>query len=96
MAGLGACTAMTLRMYVNRHNWKVRTIAVEVLHDRVDAPGGKIDRFERLIRIDGDIAPEQRTRLLEIAERCPVSRTLQRPSLVKSRLADALNALEPA
>jgi putative redox protein len=96
MAGLGACTAMTLRMYANRRAWKIRTIAVEVKHERVETPAGKTDRFKRLIRIDGDLTHEQRARLLEIAEKCPVSRTLQRPSLVTSRFADAVAALEPA
>lgn len=91
LAGLGACTAMTLRSYVERHNWGLRRTTVELWHERIPAADGTsmVDHFHRAIHLDGDLTEEQRLRLLEIAERCPVSQTLRRSSVIDSRLADA-------
>jgi len=91
MAGLGACTAMTLRMYADRHGWPLEKTSVEVRHKIVVGSDGKtaVDRFERTIRVEGNLTVEQRALLLEIADRCPVSRTLQRASTITSALADA-------
>jgi putative redox protein len=91
LAGLGACTAMTLRFYVDRHNWGLRQTTVELWHEKRPTPDGKsmIDHFHRAIHLDGDLTEEQRLRLLDIAERCPVSQTLRRSSAIDSRLADA-------
>jgi putative redox protein len=83
-AGLGTCTAMTLQMYARRKKWPLREVRVHLDHYKDyasdmmegDEPQGKIDHFERLIELDGDLSDEQRTRLLEIADRCPVHRTL--------------------
>jgi len=93
LAGLGACTAMTLRMYSTHQGWTLRKTAVELRHEKVLAPDGrnKIDQFSRIIRLDGDLTEEQRARLLQIADKCPVSQTLQRASIVRSLLADGLN-----
>ena len=89
LAGLGACTAMTMRNYADRHGWHVEHISVELRHEKVAVPNSasKIDRFDRLITLKGELTDEQRSRLLEIAENCPVSQTLRRPSIVASRLA---------
>ena len=77
MAGLGACTSMTMRMYAERHQWPVGRITVAVRHERLaQGPTPIRDRFVRRIRIEGDLTPEQRKRLMEIAERCPVGTTL--------------------
>lgn len=91
LAGLGACTAMTLRMYAERHAWPVERIAVSLRHEKVAAPGerGKVDRFDRTIALTGALSEEQRSRLLEIAEKCPVSQTLRRQSEIVSRLSSA-------
>jgi putative redox protein len=91
LVGLGACTAMTLRSYVERHNLGLRRTTVELWHETRPTADGKsmIDRFHRAIHLDGDLTEEQRLRLLEIAERCPVSQTLRRSSVIASRLADA-------
>ncbi|MDE4132051.1 bifunctional alpha/beta hydrolase/OsmC family protein [Phaeobacter sp. QD34_3] len=82
-AGLGACTSMTIRMYARRKGWPLETVAVDVCHDKVHAqdaaPSGpaKIDQFTRKICLSGGLSSEQRTRLLEIADKCPVHRTLE-------------------
>jgi putative redox protein len=91
LAGLGACTAMTLRSYAERHNWELRRTTVELWHDKIPAADSKsrIDHFHRAIHLGGDLTEEQRLRLLETAERCPVSQTLRRSSVIDSRLADA-------
>lgn len=84
LAGLGACTSMTLRMYARHKGWSVGRITVDLAHDKVHAEDcadcesrdAKLDRIKRVIRIDGDLDDEKRQRLLEIAEKCPVHRTL--------------------
>jgi len=90
MAGLGACTAMTLRLYATRHGWPLQKMSVVLRHAKMPSADGeaKVDRFERLIYLTGDLTSQQRGRLLEIADKCPVSQTLQRPSLVVSSLAE--------
>lgn len=87
LAGLGACTAMTVRMYAARHAWKLDRVSVELRHDKVALEGAasKTDRFERVIHLEGDLADEQRAKLLDVAERCPVSQTLTRPSVIVTR-----------
>ncbi|MEL6857543.1 MAG: alpha/beta fold hydrolase, partial [Pseudomonadota bacterium] len=92
-AGLGACTSITMRMYANRKNWPVDRLTVSVDHERRHAedcvdcsPRDKIDVFTRSIEIDGDLNDEDRTRILEIADKCPVHRTLEKGSKVETRL----------
>lgn len=90
LAGLGACTSISLRLYIERHNWDVKGIVIELTHERVPALDGKsrVDRFNRVIRVKGDLTDTQRLRLLEIAEKCPVSVTLRRAAVVESKLAE--------
>lgn len=84
LAGLGACTSMTLRMYARHKGLALERVAVTLRHDRVHARDcadcehteGRIDRIERRIRLAGDLDDAQRERLLAIADRCPVHRTL--------------------
>ncbi len=86
LAALGACTSMTIRMYADRHAWPVRQISVSLRHMAESGADGPVDRFERRIALTGPLTTEQRQRLFEIAEKCPVSRTLRRPSHVISEL----------
>jgi len=92
-AGLGACTSMTIRMYARRKGWPLEGVSVDVSHDKVHArdadqqTGAKADRFHRVIHLDGDLSEDQRRKLLEIADKCPVHRTLERSSEVKTELA---------
>ena len=90
-SGLGACTSMTIRMYARRKKWPLTHVRVDVCHDKVhaqdaeDAIGAKADKFTRVIYLEGDLTEDQRQRLLEIANRCPVHRTLERTSEIETR-----------
>jgi len=83
LAGLGACTAMTLRLYAERKALPLERVTVELSHSRIHAADcedcetkeGMIDRIERAITLRGALDAEQRRRLLEIADTCPVDRT---------------------
>ncbi len=91
-AGLGACTSMTIRMYARRKGWPLTGVSVDITHAKEHAadaadPGAKVDHFDRLIRLEGDLSDEQRERLLAIADKCPVHRTLERASTVSTHLA---------
>ena len=94
-AGLGACTSMTIRMYARRKGWPLTHVSVDITHDKVhgqDAGTGedtKIDGFSRVIRLEGKLDSDQRQRLLEIADKCPVHRTLERGASVETVLAEA-------
>ena len=93
-AALGACTSMTLRMYADRKDLPVDRVMVEVAHDRVHAtdaegengPTGQIDQFTRVLHVDGDLDAAVRQRLVEIADMCPVHRTLERSSQIVTQL----------
>jgi uncharacterized OsmC-like protein/alpha-beta hydrolase superfamily lysophospholipase len=93
-AGLGACTSMTIRMYARRKGWPLAHVRVDVTHDKVHAQDAasagedRIDRFTREIRLEGHLDAEQRARLREIADRCPVHRTLERRAEIETRLLD--------
>jgi uncharacterized OsmC-like protein/alpha/beta superfamily hydrolase len=84
LAGLGACTGMTLRLFAERKKWPLEEVAVQMRHGKVhaldgqqdDATDARVDTVEREIRLSGPLTAEQRKRLLEIADRCPVHRTL--------------------
>ena len=92
-AGLGACTSMTIRMYARRKGWPLDHVWVDISHDKVhaqDADNGgtqKVDTFKRVIHLEGSLDDEQRQRLLEIADKCPVHRTLEASSRVETTLA---------
>ncbi|QCB45288.1 alpha/beta fold hydrolase [Hydrogenophaga sp. PAMC20947] len=83
-AALGACTAMTVRMYANRKGWPLESVRVALVHDKVHASDcaacetedGRIDRIVRVVELKGDLSEEQRARLMEMADRCPVHQTL--------------------
>ncbi|MFT5743007.1 MAG: putative OsmC-like protein/alpha-beta hydrolase superfamily lysophospholipase [Paracoccaceae bacterium] len=92
-AGLGACTSMTIRMYARRKGWPLTNISVEITHDKVHAQDAaargdtKVDTFARHITLTGDLTAEQRAKLVEIADKCPVHRTLERSSHITTQLA---------
>jgi len=92
-AGLGACTSMTIRMYARRKGWPLDHVSVDICHDKVHAQDAdsrteaKVDRFIRVIRLEGALDAEQHARLMEIADRCPVHRTLGQSAVIETRAA---------
>lgn len=94
-ASLGACTSMTIRMYADRKDWPLDRVTVTVTHNKDHADDcahcgeehRKVDIFERSIRLEGDLDSDQLDRLMEIADRCPVHRTLHEPVVVRTRRA---------
>ncbi|MSU89900.1 alpha/beta fold hydrolase [Rhodobacteraceae bacterium 2CG4] len=95
-AALGACTSMTIRMYARRKGWPLTHVSVDVTHDKVHASdcrhcngGEKVDVMHRRITLTGDLDPAQRSRLLEIAEKCPVHRTLHARIEIRTQLEPA-------
>jgi putative redox protein len=84
LAALGSCTNMTLRMYADRKKWPVTEIRVALTHSKnypndcvyCEQPAAKLDRIERRITLMGELSVEQRQRLLEIANLCPVHKSL--------------------
>ncbi|MBF9032030.1 prolyl oligopeptidase family serine peptidase [Rhodobacterales bacterium HKCCE3408] len=98
-AGLGACTSMTLRMYARRKGWPLSHVSVDVSHDRVHAQDAEatngarpLDQFTRVVTLEGDLDAEQRDKLLEIADKCPVHRTLEAGAHVVTTLGEAAEA----
>jgi putative redox protein len=89
-AGLGSCTAMTLFMYARRKNWELESVRVHLIHDKKHIEDskneGKIDIFQREIEIIGKLSDEQRERLLQIANKCPVHKTLESSSKIITSL----------
>jgi putative redox protein len=96
LGGLGACTSMTLRMYADRKAWPLEEVTVRLTHQKIHAKDcqscetdqGMLDRIDREIEITGPLDREQKQRLLQIADRCPVHRTLHSQIIVNTRLKD--------
>ncbi|GAB4251589.1 MAG: bifunctional alpha/beta hydrolase/OsmC family protein [Deferrisoma sp.] len=95
LAALGACTTMTVQMYARRKDWPLAEAVARLRHERIhakdcegcgDGGGGMLDRVERVVEFVGEgLSADQRARLLEIANRCPVHRTLTRGVQVETR-----------
>jgi len=84
-ASLGACTSMTLRMYVERKKWSVENIAVKVSHKKLQfSELPPKDVFTREITITGDVDEAQRARMIQIANKCPVHKTLEASSEIET------------
>ena len=96
MAGLGACTNMTVRMYAEHKNIPLQSVSVTLRHDKIHARDcescetreGKIDRIDRELTIEGPLDDATRQKLLEIANKCPVHRTLHSEVWIETRLND--------
>ena len=96
LASLGACTSMTLRLYADQKNWPLEHVTVRLRHEKIHARDcaecetkeGKIDRIDREIQLTGALDETQRARLLEIANKCPVHRTLHSEVVIPTRLID--------
>ena len=97
LAGLGACTSMTVRMYAARKNWPLEKVTVSLRHSRIHAKdcahcettAGQVDHIERVIHFEGDLDAAQRARLSEIADKCPVHRTLRSETVIHTIILGA-------
>jgi putative redox protein len=89
LAALGTCTAMTLRLYAERKGWDVGNVSVAlgIRWERIEGKAEKRVVIERTIESDRALTPEQQARLTEIAEKCPVHRTLMGEKVITTRLA---------
>jgi uncharacterized OsmC-like protein len=96
LAALGSCTSMTLGMYARRKNWQLDRIVVRLRHSRIHAEDcaecekkfGLLDRIDVELELSGSLTLEQRSKLLEIAEKCPVHRTLESEINIRSSLRE--------
>jgi len=97
LAALGACTAMTMRMYATHKKLELTRVSVRLNHDKIHAEDcehcetreGRIDRIERHLEIEGNLTEDQRNALLRIADRCPVHRTLHSEIDIQTRFGGA-------
>jgi uncharacterized OsmC-like protein len=93
LAALGACTSMTVAMYARRKTWPLEEVTVHLRHSKIHATDcaecetkeGMLDRIERDIHLEGPLTIEMRSKLLEIANKCPVHRTLTSEINIKTR-----------
>ena len=97
LMSLGACTSMTVRMYANHKNIPLQDIDVRLRHDRIHAEDcvecedreGQVERLSRRIRLVGELTQEQKDKLLSIANRCPVHRTLESDPIITTELDES-------
>ena len=93
LAALGTCTSMTISLYAQRNGWPLDSVTVLLHHSKIHAIDcakcetkvGKIDRIEREIQLTGALTTEQRAKLMEIADKCPVHRTLTSEINIRTR-----------
>jgi len=95
LAALGSCTSMTVALYARRKQWPLEAVRVRLRHSKIHAADcadcetkvGMLDRIERDVELVGSLDEEQRARLLEIADKCPVHQTLTSEIVIRTRLA---------
>ena len=104
LAGLGACTSMTMRLYADRKSLPLERVTVTLKHSKIHAQdcaecetkAGMLDQIERVIAMEGALDAEQRRKLMEIADKCPVHRTLTSEIHIVTRAGGLTGRIEPA
>jgi putative redox protein len=92
LSALGACTAMTVRWYAQEKGWPLTNVQVDLVHDKKPRADGCSDLITKIVRLEGAaLTVEQRRRLMEVAEKCPVQRTLERGLTIVTREQDWQN-----
>lgn len=94
ISALGACTSMTVSLYARRKQWPLEAVTVRLRHSRIhaadcadcEAEGGMVDRIESEVELHGELSEAQRARLIEIANKCPVYKTLTSEIHIRTRL----------
>lgn len=94
LAALGSCTAMTVRMHADRKGWHLESVRVRMKHGKIHAKdceeceteSGRIDRIELELELEGPLEEQQRRRLKEVSEKCPVHRTFGSEVLIETRV----------
>lgn len=102
LAALGSCISMTVHLYARRKQWPVETVTVRLRQNRIHAKDcqdckdkeGFIHRIERAVTVTGDLSDEQHARLQEIAQRCPVHKTLSSKIVITDLKEDELESSE--
>ena len=102
LGALGACAAITMKMYANRKGWQLDGVEIDLSTERYKAPdypaytgeGDFVHEFRQRITIKGDLTPEQKERMMQIAGKCPVHRALTEPNVMIEELVDAIIAEE--
>jgi putative redox protein len=92
-AAIGSCTLMTIRLYARRKQWPLERVRLKVTHQRESLE--EKDRFVREIELIGPLDKTQRARLLDISMRCPVHKTIERGSIVETRLIEEIAGAVP-
>jgi putative redox protein len=96
LGALGACTSMTVSLYARRKQWPLEAVTVRLRHEKVHAADcadcetkqGRLDRIECEVELHGNLSEEQRKRLLEMANKCPVHKTLKSEIDIRTQLVD--------
>lgn len=95
-SALASCTVMTMRLYSKRKNWEIKEFKTTITHikdyakdcEECEKPGTKIDVFERIIEVNGDITDEIKLKLVDIANKCPVHKTLNSQFTINTKFKD--------
>ena len=94
LIGLGACTSMTLRMYATQHNIPLKKICITLTHQKAhhedllccEMKDERLDIIRCVIDLQGDLTDDQKKQFLEVAEKCPIHKTLMQPPIIKTTL----------